>query len=101
MSRWIVYESTFDNRYIAREIVGETVHFWELQPYRPDGTKDGMDARRRKKSGIGPHAFFTDGGHATKIAEGLTAAMKAEADRHEAKVKEIRAAFLSSDEAAP
>ncbi len=72
VGKWIVYESTFSDRWLFREVVGETDKFWILQPTRPDGTTDELPTRRVKKSSIGTCRFFDSKEKAQETAASAT-----------------------------
>lgn len=93
---WIVHEGLLFDRWVAREVVGETDKFFVLQAYRPDGTCDGMEPRRKKKASIGRSAFFEDGDLACYVASQMTKDLLEEGEKYNRRKREIIDAHLSS-----
>lgn len=69
---WVVYSPAFRGRYVAREVVGETKHFWVVQSSRPDGSIDEIGVRKVKKNSMGAHAFFEREDEARSVAKNLS-----------------------------
>ena len=87
IGKWIVYEGHFFDRWIAREIVGETEQFWVLRRKLTQAQiEDGGVAEevRKKKMSIGRHWVLDDEEDAERLAEKITDELKCiERDRRE------------------
>jgi len=76
IGRWIIYEGMFNDRWVYRQIVGETPKFWVVQPIRPDGSTDDLPTRRVSKSSIGRHRIVETIDVARSIADAVTSRLK-------------------------
>jgi hypothetical protein len=75
MAEFIVYEGNFLNRFVAREIVGQTDQFWKVRNISR------LDETRLKKQSVGPCAFVDSAETAKKLANQYTDKM-IKADKH-------------------
>lgn len=89
VGKWIVYEGAFSDRWIFREIIGETDKFLVVQPARPDGSTDELDPRRVKKSSIGKHRTFDSREAAKEIAQAATKELADLKDRYDEQRSDI------------
>lgn len=79
VGKWIVYQSVFRGRYIARLVVGETKQFWVIErPLSPAALElnEIPETVRRKKSSLGKCWAFTDKEDAERTAAYLTDALR-------------------------
>lgn len=98
MTKFIVYEGAFKNRWIAREVVDETEGFYVL---KVEGSlaEAGLEhpTRKRKKSSIGQHGLFETRDEAEQAARALTSEIERHHELYTETIRVLKNSILGND----
>lgn len=93
IGKHIVFEGVMFDRYVAREVVGETEKFWETRHYGPEA-----ETRRKKKTTLTVLRACDTRAEAELIAVELTARIALLREQHARQIATLKSKFAEAAE---